>query len=414
MAMNKIVPLHPGSPYEAFADQGLLVFPPPTGIEVERFPGPAVQLPDGRIFIALIRAPGVQLELWRFTADGMLDQGYGNGGGLQIPDSGFFTVSDVAVLADGKILVYGLGREQDTARLMRVTSQGVLDSGFGDGGFAWAPIPIGMNTTTRIALLPDGQVICSGHGPSYSISTSWLMRFTINGEIDHSFGEQGTVHLAPAGLRGPLAVMASGHILATGVIDEGSALVAKYRFDGSPEPTFGSGGYVTFVRIDGRQAVLHALALQPDGKLVAAGRIGIDGMHTTDAVVLRLNNDGPLDGAFNDGQPLVAIELGIDSGDARAVAIQVDGKIVVGGQTAGLGQGVLFRLEESGAVDYGFGRPDFGASLGYLGWTHTLEAGFFERVSRLALTSDGNLLVFGTTQVYEVPFERQYISKYSL
>lgn len=412
--MNNIVRLHPGSPYEAFAGQGLLVFPPPTGIEIESFAGPAVQLPDGRIFMAFIRAPGLQLELWRFTAEGMPDQGYGNGGGLQIPDSGFFSVTDVAVLADGKILVYGSGLEPVTVRLMRVTSQGALDSGFGDAGFAWVPPPTGMVTTTRIALLPGGQVICSGRGPSHSTSTSWLMRFTVDGEIDHSFGEQGIVLLAPVGLRGPLVVMASGHILATGVIDGGGALVAKYRFDGSPERTFGSEGYVTFIRIDERQAVLHALALQPDGKLVAAGRIGIDGVHTTDAVVLRLNSDGSLDSAFNDGEPFVAVKRGIDSGDAQAVAIQADGRIVVGGQTAGLGQGMLFRLEESGAIDHGFGLPNLDGSPGYVGWTHTLEAGFFEQVSRLALTPDGNLLVLGSTRVYEVPFERQYVSKYLL
>lgn len=412
--MNKSVILHPGSPYEAFADHGLLVFPPPTGVEIERFPGSAVQLPDGKIFVAFIRVPGGHLELWRFTADGALDQGYGSGGGLQIPDSGFFTVTDVAILAEGKVLVYGLGQLQTTARLMRVTSEGVLDSGFGDGGFAWATIPIGMFSTTRIALLPDGCVIGSGHGSSYSIGTSWLMRFTVNGEIDHSFGEQGTVLLAPMGLRGPLVVMDSGHILATGVIDGGSALVAKYRFDGSPEPAFGIEGYVTFVRIDGRQSVLHALALQPDGKLVVAGRIGVDGVHTTDAIVLRLNSDGTFDDTFNDGQPIVAIELGVDGGDASAVAIQANGRIVVGGLSAGLDQGVLFRLEESGALDHSFGLPSVDGSPGYMGWIHTVEAGFFEKVGRLALTPDGNLLVLGTTRSYEVPFERQYISKYSL
>ncbi|WP_248746944.1 hypothetical protein [Pseudomonas sp. MWU12-2037] len=411
--MNNIVPFHPGSPYEAFADHGLLVFPPPTGVEIERFPGPAVQLPDGKIFVAFIRAPGLQLELWRFTADGMPDQGYGNGGGLQIPDSGFFSVTDVAFLADGKILIYGAGREQTTAHLIRVTSEGALDPDFGDGGIAWAPIPIGMFLTTRIALLPDGQVIGSGYGAPYSSGTSWLVRFTVNGEIDHSFGRRGIVLVAPAGLRGPLVVMESGHILATGVIDGGSALVAKYRFDGSLEPTFGSGGYVTFVPVDGRPAVLYDLALQPDGKLVAAGRIGIDRMHTTDAVVLRLNSDGVFDSTFNDGQPFVAMKRRVDCNDVRAVAIQADGRIVVGGQTAASVEGVLFRLEESGALDRSFGLLDFDGP-GYRGYTNTLRAGFYDRVSRLALTSDGNVLVFGNTQIYEVPFERQYISKYSL
>jgi len=411
--MNKREPLHPGSPYEAFANHGLLVFPPPSGVETERFPGPAVQLPDGKVFMAFM-APGLRLELWRFTAEGVPDQGYGDGGGLQILDSGFFSVTDVAILADGKVLLYGLDREQTAVRLMRVTSQGKLDIGYGDGGFAWAPIPSGMVTTTRIALLPDGGVIGSGHGSSYSSGTSWLMRFTVNGEIDHSFGEQGVVLLAPVGLRGPLIIMESEHILATGVIDGGRALVAKYRFDGSPEPTFGTGGYVTFVRIDERQSVLHALALQPDGKLVVAGRIGIDGVHTTDAVVLRLNSDGTLDGTFNEGQPLLAIERGIDSGEASAVAIQADGRIVIGGQTAGLEAAVLFRLEKSGSVDHSFGLPNFDASPGHVGWIHTLDGGVFERVSRLALTSEGHLLVLGTTRLYEVPFERQYISKYWL
>lgn len=410
--MNQSVPLHPGSPYEAFANHGLLVFPPPSGVETERFPGPAVQLPDGKIFMAFM-APGLRLELWRFTADGIPDQGYGTGGGLQMPDSGFFNVTDVAILAEGKVLVYGLGQEQSTVRLMRVTSEGELDVGFGEGGFAWAPIS-GMSATTTIALLPDGRVIGSGRGSSYSSGISWLMRFTVNGEIDHSFGEQGIVELAPVGLRGPLVVMESGHILATGVIDGGRALVAKYRFDGSPEPEFGIGGYVTFVRIDERQSVLHALALQSDGKLVVAGRIGIDGVHTTDAVVLRLNSDGTLDGTFNDGQPLVAVERGVDSGEASAVVIQADGRIVIGGQTAGLDAAVLFRLERSGSVDRSFGFPNFDASPGHMGWIHALDGGVFERVSRLALTSEGHLLVLGTTRLYEVPFERQYISKYWL
>ncbi|MCI0993660.1 hypothetical protein [Pseudomonas corrugata] len=412
--MNQIDPLHPGSPYEAFADHGLLVFPPPSGVETERFPGPAVQLPDGKIFVAFM-APGLRLELWRFTADGEPDQGYGNGGGLQMDDSGFFIVTDVAILANGKVLIYGLEREQLTVRLMRVTSQGALDLDFGEGGFASAPIPVGMNMTTTIGLLPDGQVIASGRSQPYSSGTSWLMRFTVNGDIDHSFGQEGVVLLAPAGLRGPLVVMESGHIVATGVIDGGSALVAKYRFDGSPEPTFGSGGYVTFAPGDGRPAVLHALALQSDGKLVVAGRIGIDGMHTTDAVVLRLNSDGTLDGTFNDGQPLVAIERGIDCGEASSVAIQADGRIVVGGRSAGLEAAVLFRLEKNGADDHSFGFPNFDGSPGHLGWIHTLDGGFFEQVSRLALTSDGNLLALGTTWLYaEVPFERQYLSKYWL
>ncbi|ROM81777.1 hypothetical protein BK652_14780 [Pseudomonas brassicacearum] len=413
MTMNQSVPLHPGSPYEAFADRGALVFPPPSGVETERFPGSVVQLPDGKIFAAFM-APGLQLELWRFTADGKPDQSYGNGGGLQMPDSGFFSVTDVAILAEGKVLVYGLGREQTTVRLMCVTSEGVLEPDFGDGGFAWAPVPIGMLTTARIALLPDGRVIGAGHGP-YSSGASWLMRFTVDGEIDHSFGELGVVLLAPVGLRGPLVVLHSGHILATGVINGESALVAKYRLDGCLEPAFGSGGYVTFVPVDGRPAMLQALALQSDGKLVAVGGIGIEGAHTTDAVVLRLNSDGSFDNTFNGGQPLVAIELGIDSGDAKAVAIQTDGKIVVGGQTAGLEQGVLFRLERSGALDHSFGFPSFDGSPEYMGWTHTVDAGFFEQVSRLAFTSDGNLLVLGTTRLYvELPFERQYISKYLL
>ncbi|KWK59147.1 hypothetical protein WM15_15655 [Burkholderia ubonensis] len=344
----------------------------------------------------------------------MPDQGFGNGGGLQIPDLNFFHVTDVAIQADRKILVYGSGQEGEPhVRLIRVTSEGALDPSFGDGGIAWAPVPF-ARYPGRITLLPAGQVICSGHGDPYPSAPSWLLRFTVNGEIDESFGEQGIVPVAPASLRGPLVVVESGHILATGFIDGGSALVAKYRFDGSPEPTFGNGGYVTFASSDGRPALLHALALQPDGKLVAAGRIGTDGAHTTDAVVVRLNSDGAFDGTFNDGQPLIAMERGVDSNDARAVAIQADGRIVVGGQSAATVEGVLFRLEESGAIDRSFGVPNGTGIPGYRGFTYTLRGGIYDRITRLALTLDGNVLALGSTSLYEPAFERQYISKYSL
>ena len=105
--------------------------------------------------------------------------------------------------------------------------------------------------------------------------------------------------------------------------------LARYRTDGSLDPTFGGDGKVTtdFSSSDDRA---FAVALQPDGKIVAAGQAFVS---ERDFALARYNTDGSLDATFGGGDGKVSVDLAVDETDdaALAVAIQADDKIVAAG-----------------------------------------------------------------------------------
>src|SRR5262249_34799724 len=107
--------------------------------------------------------------------------------------------------------------------------------------------------------------------------------------------------------------------------------LVRYNRDGSLDTAFGNRGLVTtdfVVSID----LLYALAIQPDGKIVAVGQIQSGPNASTDVIALaRYNANGSLDTTFdNDGKVISA--LGDGWAEANAVAVQTDGRIVVGGR----------------------------------------------------------------------------------
>jgi uncharacterized delta-60 repeat protein len=119
-----------------------------------------------------------------------------------------------------------------------------------------------------------------------------------------------------------VAIQPDGKIVAAGVANGGFAL-ARYSQDGSLESQFGTGGKLT---VDfGSDDKVSALALQPDGKIVAVGSAD-----RLDFAIARVNGDGALDATFgNEGTVITDFNDNNDS--ALAVAIQPDGKIVAAG-----------------------------------------------------------------------------------
>jgi uncharacterized delta-60 repeat protein len=119
------------------------------------------------------------------------------------------------------------------------------------------------------------------------------------------------------------------------------AVVHRLNPDGMLDPTFGQSGRVGID--DGGPNVAYTAALQPDGKILVAGA-GVSG-DNTDAVVYRLDRDGSLDPGF-DGDGALRIDGG--GGEAAdALAVQPDGKVLVGGLSiTGLTQtAVIYRLQ---------------------------------------------------------------------
>src|SRR5262245_684540 len=118
--------------------------------------------------------------------------------------------------------------------------------------------------------------------------------------------------------------------------------------DGDLDTTFGSGGIV--ITDFGGDDVANAVALQSDGKIVAAGRTLFGGVSSF--ALGRYNSDGSLDTTFGTVGKVTTDSLG----DAFALSIRSDGKIVVaGGRTQSPSTFVLARYNSDGSLDTTFG-----------------------------------------------------------
>lgn len=140
-----------------------------------------------------------------------------------------------------------------------------------------------------------------------------------------------------------------------------------------------------FTSFDTPNTFLHDLAVQPDGKIVAVGYAS-NGTNY-DIAVVRYNPNGSPDTGFDgDGKVLTAIGPGNDS--AKSVAIQPDGKILVGGSSFGTlwFNFALVRYNADGSLDRTFGND---------GKLTTQVGGFYSSITAIAIQSDGKIVAVG-------------------
>jgi len=118
---------------------------------------------------------------------------------------------------------------------------------------------------------------------------------------------------------------------------------------GTLDASFGTGG--TVVTTGANPLHANAMALQPDAKIVVVGSSGVDAAKTF--YVLRYNSDGSLDSSFGSGGSVTTAFDLVAGSEARSVALQPDGKIVVVGGSAGAC--ALARYNADGTLDPTFG-----------------------------------------------------------
>jgi uncharacterized delta-60 repeat protein len=298
---------------------------------------------DGRIIAAGISGNGGSevengdFALARYNGDGSLDPTFGNGGKVTTDFSGFRDVIyAIAIQNDGKILVAGAADFSNRFGLARYDSYGSLDTSFGTGGKVITAFSGSFAFAQAVAIQSNGQIVVSG-GAYFDNSSFALARYNVDGSLDASFGSGGKVTTALTTMDDrsfAVAIQTDGKIVAAGTAGFFSRFgLARYNTDGSLDTSFGVGGKVTTVFLDVpfAAAEAHAVIIQNDGKIIVAGAANIPkAFSQLDFALARYNSDGSLDISFGQGGKVANDFFGL--GDvASAAVLQGDGRIVLAG-----------------------------------------------------------------------------------
>ncbi|ULH17568.1 hypothetical protein MF271_21190 (plasmid) [Deinococcus sp. KNUC1210] len=350
-----------GSLDTTFGTGGIAVTPVGAGEDV---PSAVTTQPDGKL-IVVGRTSGTHADdfaVVRYTRDGSLDQSFGNGGRVLIDFAGSTDIARaVALQSDGRILVAGGVTTGNAERfgLARLNTDGSLDNGFGTGGKVTTAFS-GSSADRPLAVVvqPNGAVVVGGQATFASNATGIdfaLARYTPSGTLDASFGTGGQVTTALASQNGSDSVHAlalqQGKIIAVG--GEGDFAAARYTPSGTLDNTFGTGGKVSGL-FAGTIGVANAVQLDSQNRLVLAGQ------SQNDTAVVRLTENGALDNTFGTGgKKIIAISAG-NWDAATGLAIQTDGKVVLGGWVyeggSSSGNFAVTRLNNLGQLDDSFGQ----------------------------------------------------------
>lgn len=240
--------------------------------------------PDGKILAAGHTLEPFTLSnvfvVYRFNPDGALDTTFGNNGKVLTAIGNDSAIANcMALQPDGKIILAGQRINMDTFRwelaLVRYLPDGTPDDNFGSGGKVIAVTPGLDGNIKSITLQPDKKIIVAGHaGTSPSNNQLLLARFLDNGSPDLDFATNGMLITLASLSNNMLQAVAVQRekIIVGGSVRQGSNdrfLLACYNFDGSPDAAFGNDG--STVTAFGMHDGAYAMALQPDGKILAAG-----------------------------------------------------------------------------------------------------------------------------------------------
>jgi len=310
------------------------------------WPSDFVSQPDGKLIVvgSFSSIGGVPRNgIARFNADGSLDTSFQDGMS-GISGASAFAVS---LARNGQIAIAGSFETVNGAErnyVAKLNADGSLDTSFAH------PSPVTKGTARQTLQLPDGRILMSGTFSMLDgVAVRGIARLLQDGSVDPTFHaalDDGSVSTF---LRQPDGRLVIGGSF-TSIGGATRNRIARLNADGSLDVTFQNG-------MTGLDLPPSALALQPDGRIVVAGSFTtVNGISRSD--MARINADGSLDPSFQ-----VAVEPPSDGyGPAiQALALQPDGKVIIAGEELnkvnGIARARAARLNSDGTLDATFVDP---------------------------------------------------------
>ncbi|MDD4150004.1 MAG: delta-60 repeat domain-containing protein, partial [Bacteroidales bacterium] len=294
---------------------------------------------DGKI-VMVGETATYQGSVIRLNTDGTLDNSFGTNGTVLIPKIGQNDyLLDVAIQSDGKIVAAGYSHRifgYDII-LIRLNSDGTLDNTLGGSGRSALDIEDNVDIAESLVIQPDGKYLLGG----YSDYEFVVVRLNPDGLPDDTFGGD-VIGVAKTEFPLPnsssivdIALQSDGKIVAVGntinSVNYNKFAAVRYNSDGTPDLTFGTDGSETYI-IGNQHDFVTSVAIQSDGKILLGGHTYIATGPKYDIAVLRLNENGSVDNTF--GTNGVAKARIVDEANySKDIILQPDGKIIVAGHT---------------------------------------------------------------------------------
>ncbi len=337
LGATALISAAPGDRDSTFGAGGIAI----TNIRRSDRPSSMLVQPDGKIVVVGASDTPATFDrdftLARYNADGSLDSSFGTNGTVlthlsPLDDSALAA----AIQPDGSILAAGFSEDSDNlynVAVVRYHADGSLDSSFGTDGIVKTALG-STSSASGVLVQPDGKIVVAG-----TVAFSFLVvRYNPDGSLDDSFGMGGrtissipgviSASVSAAALQsdGKIVLVGSSRIFVSPFVFEFT--LARYLPDGTLDTSFSSDGVVVS-QIGRCQA--YSVAIQADGKIVAAGIASTAALNSGEFAIARYNPNGTLDASFGTAG-VVKAPLSASDDTAYAVAVQPNGKIVAAGQ----------------------------------------------------------------------------------
>jgi len=301
----------------------------------------------------------------RLLVNGTSDPSFGTNGHFVYSQDMFCDATKCLIKDDGKILVCGFSTDYTTYNMLvlQLDEYGNPDPSFGTNGVAKVNTSSAELSVSDI-MLQEGKILLAGYSPdSESRNAPVLLRLTETGELDTSFGLNGIASVPITETDNEfsaLAIQSDGKIVAAGHISNGlswfSLLIARFDHDGNIDSTYATNGVVN-LNLNNVDDEFYDMQLLYNDEVVLTGFTVDQTNYNYHLLIMKFNAAGIPDSSFGINASVIYGDVPYTFGDA--LVIQPGGKILIAGCTGNLmpdnNDWALWRYNPDGSPDNTFG-----------------------------------------------------------